>query len=75
MNILVCAATVMEIGPFLNEYKSSLSERNIDVLVTGIGLTATTYNLTKYLSLKKPGLIIQAGVGGPARVRAVTPGA
>src|SRR3982751_254109 len=64
MNILVCAATVMEISPFLNEYKASLSERNIDVLLTGIGLTATTYNLTKYLSLKKPGLIIQAGVGG-----------
>src|SRR5690349_16005309 len=64
MKILVCAATVMEITPFLNEYNTFLPAASIDVLITGIGLTATTYNLTKYLSLKKPDLIIQAGVGG-----------
>jgi len=64
MKILVCAATVMEITPFLNEYNTLLPAASIDVLITGIGLTATTYNLTKYLSLKKPDLIIQAGVGG-----------
>ena len=36
----------------------------IDVLITGIGLTASTYSLTKQLSIKRPDLIIQAGVGG-----------
>ncbi len=64
MSILVCAATVLEITPFLNEYRGSLPAGKVDVLITGIGLTATTYSLTKYLSLKRPDLIIQAGVGG-----------
>lgn len=64
MKILVCAATVMEITPFLNEYNTSFPAESVDVLITGIGLTATAYSLTKYLSLKKPELIIQAGVGG-----------
>ena len=36
----------------------------IDVLITGIGLTATTYSLTRQLQIKRPDLIIQAGVGG-----------
>jgi futalosine hydrolase len=37
---------------------------DIDLLITGIGLTATTYSLTKQLNIKRPDLIIQAGVGG-----------
>lgn len=64
MKILVCAATVLEITPFLNDYNRSVSAESIDVLITGIGLTATTYHLAKYFSLKKPDLVIQAGVGG-----------
>jgi futalosine hydrolase len=64
MKILVCAATALEITPFLSEYNRSADKEDIDVLITGIGLTATTYNLTKYFSLKKPDLVIQAGVGG-----------
>ena len=64
MKILVCAATALEITPFLNDYSQSVNKEDIDVLITGIGLTATTYNLTKYFSLKKSSLVIQAGVGG-----------
>ena len=64
MKILVCAATALEITPFLSEYNQSTNKENIDVLVTGIGLTATAYSLTKDFSLKKPDLVIQAGVGG-----------
>ena len=64
MKILVCAATAMEITPFLSGYNQSKYAEDIDVLVTGIGLTATTYSLTKYFSLKHPDLVIQAGVGG-----------
>jgi futalosine hydrolase len=64
MKILVCAATAMEITPFLSKYNQTEAEENIDVLITGIGLTATTYSLTKYFSMKRPGLVIQAGVGG-----------
>lgn len=64
MKILVCAATALEITPFLDKYNQSADKEDIDVLITGIGLTATTYNLTKYFSLKKSSLVIQAGVGG-----------
>lgn len=63
MNCLIVAATPIEITPFLGYFKSS-NIKNIDVLITGIGLTATTYSLMKQLGLKKPDLIIQAGVGG-----------
>ncbi|MBI5856499.1 MAG: futalosine hydrolase [Sphingobacteriales bacterium] len=64
-NILVVAATAIEIAPFLAEFRNGqFAKTDIDVLITGIGLTATTYSLTKHLRIKKPGLIIQAGVGG-----------
>ena len=36
----------------------------IDVLISGIGLTAATYSLTKQITIKRPDFIIQAGVGG-----------
>ena len=67
MNILLVAATVLEITPFLEQLRSEkdgAGKTDIDVLITGIGLTATTYSLTKQLSIKRPDLIIQAGVGG-----------
>lgn len=67
MNILLVAATVLEITPFLEYYRkqNNISGiQDLDVLITGIGLTASTYSLTKQLDLKKPHLIIQAGVAG-----------
>ncbi len=63
MNCLIVAATAPEISPFLRYYKNS-KIINTDVLVTGIGLTATTYSLTKQVSVKRPDLVIQVGVGG-----------
>ncbi|MBL0130527.1 MAG: futalosine hydrolase [Chitinophagaceae bacterium] len=67
MNCLVVAATANEISPFLEKYRTikkiSVS-MDIDILITGIGLTATTYSLVKQLSIKRPDLIIQAGVAG-----------
>jgi futalosine hydrolase len=65
MNCLIAAATVIEISPFLHWLKTEKkSPVDIDVVITGIGLTATTYSLTKQVALKRPGIIIQAGVGG-----------
>lgn len=67
MNCLVVAATVIEITPFLEKIRSKnglSSNLHIDILITGIGLTATTYSLTKQLQIKRPDVIIQAGVGG-----------
>jgi futalosine hydrolase len=63
----LAAATVTEITPFLKYYrneKNNLPHINLDILIAGIGLTASTYSLTKQLSIKRPDLVIQAGVGG-----------
>jgi futalosine hydrolase len=65
MNCLVIAATPIEIAPFLSELRSGkYAGADIDVLTTSIGLTATTYSLMEQLRIKKPEIIIQAGVGG-----------
>jgi len=66
MNILLIAATAKEIAPFLGHYRNIPKKEawDIDVLITGLGLTATTYHLTKQLQLKRPGIVIQAGVAG-----------
>ena len=64
MNILIAAATTIEIRPFLQFLKGKKQPPDIDILITGIGLTASTYSLTKQFALKKPGLVIQAGVAG-----------
>jgi len=64
-NILVVAATAKEINPFIQSIrKGQLIKNNIDVLISGIGLTASTYHVTKQLRLKKYDLVIQAGVAG-----------
>ncbi len=64
MNILLVAATAKEITPFFEYYSSTKKRRGIDILISGIGLTASTYHLLKQISLKKPDLVIQAGVAG-----------
>ena len=67
MNCLVVAATIIEITPFLEQYRAKrglFANIEIDVLITGIGLTATTYSLTRQLNIKRPDIVIQAGVGG-----------
>jgi len=64
MNILLIAATAKEIEPFLQHYGNSKKLPGIDILVTGIGLTSTTYHLVKQLQLKQPELVVQAGVAG-----------
>jgi futalosine hydrolase len=64
MNILLIAATVKEIAPFLEHYRNTQKLLYVDILITGIGLTSTTYHITKQLQLKQPDLVIQAGVAG-----------
>jgi futalosine hydrolase len=64
MNCLLAAATAKEISPFLNHYRNSDNKQDIDILITGIGLTAATYSFVKQFSLKKPALVIQAGIAG-----------
>ena len=64
MNILLIAATAREIQPFFEYYRNSKRAQNIDVLITGIGLTAATYHLLKQLTYKRPDVVVQAGVAG-----------
>lgn len=67
MNCLVVAATVAEIKPFLDICRSGTklpATLDIDVLITGIGLTASTYSLTKQVSIKRPDFVVQAGIAG-----------
>lgn len=68
MNCLLTAATTKEITPFIKHIRESKKlfhiDLNIDILITGIGLTATTYHLAKQFGIKRPDLVIQAGVAG-----------
>src|SRR5688572_20515708 len=68
MDCLLVAATAGEISIFLDHYrnsdKPSFVDINIDVLISGIGLTATTYSLARQFAIKRPDLVVQAGVGG-----------
>jgi futalosine hydrolase len=58
MNILVVAATEMEIAPFIAE------NRFVDVLITGVGAPACMYSLTKQLQQSKYDYVVQAGIAG-----------
>ena len=58
MQILVVAATEMEIAPYL------LQKNAMDVLITGVGAPACMYALTKHLQHKRYDFVIQAGIAG-----------
>jgi futalosine hydrolase len=68
MNCLLAAATAPEISIFLDHYrhsnKTAFVDISLDVLITGVGLTATTYSLARQFRLKQPDLVIQAGIAG-----------
>lgn len=58
MRILVISATIAEVNSF------STANKNIEVLVTGVGVPATLYHLQKKLQQTKPNLVIQTGIAG-----------
>lgn len=64
MQILLCAATPFEIQPTINFLQLNKQEDNIEVLITGVGLLATTFSLTQKLRQQKPEMMIQAGIAG-----------
>ena len=63
MEVLLCAATSFEIEPII-KYIESQKIENVSILVTGVGLTAATFQLTKSICKKRPQLMIQAGIAG-----------
>ena len=68
LNSLVVAATPAEIAPFLELLRkpgNPLANRDdIDILITGVGLTAATWAITRQLHTKKAIQVIQAGLAG-----------
>jgi futalosine hydrolase len=56
---LLVAATRAEIQPFLDH-----SPEATDVLITGLGLVATTFELTRKLEREHYDLVVQGGVAG-----------
>lgn len=68
MNCLIVAATPFEIAPLTDQLRKSegsqIGKNSIDILVAGIGLVATAYNLQKRIYSNPPDLIIQAGIAG-----------
>jgi futalosine hydrolase len=62
MNILIVAATKREIEPLLNKLKGLKFKP--DVLITGVGMVATTFSLTKAFSAKKYDAAINLGICG-----------
>ena len=58
MKILLLAATQMEIQPYLQTVPK------MDVLISGVGIAATAYHLTKQLSHHHYDLVVQAGIAG-----------
>ncbi len=74
MNILIAAATEAELAPFMAHLSANWSiisknvyqHNNLQVviLVTGVGMVATAYTLTRALSAMKYDFVIQAGIAG-----------
>ena len=63
MGILLCAATSFEIDPVV-QYIRKENFSDVDILITGVGLTAATHAITKAVLNKTPRFILQAGVAG-----------
>lgn len=63
MQLLLCAATEFEIQPAIDLIQEE-NIQNVDVLITGIGIMAATYSLTKRILSQRPDFILQAGVAG-----------
>lgn len=62
MRILLCAATEMEIHPTAGLVRTG--KLPIEVFITGVGLPAAMYALTKKLCTQQFDYIVQAGVAG-----------
>jgi futalosine hydrolase len=64
MSLLLCAATFLEIQSTIDYLQKEQLGIHIDILITGVGISATTYQLTKKITTQRPSLMIQAGIAG-----------
>jgi futalosine hydrolase len=77
MNILMVAATIREVEPIVEQFRIQTGRNNlmsgktgkskIDCLITGVGMVATTFHLTRALYQKEYQLVINAGICGSYR--------
>lgn len=63
MQLLLCASTEFEIKPTI-DFICNQNIQNTEILITGVGMLATAYSLTKKILSKRPDFILQAGVAG-----------
>lgn len=67
MKTLVVAATIQEITAIYDHFdlphKEFVQTKEFDLLITGVGMTATAYNLGKYLS-EDYALVLNLGIAG-----------
>lgn len=61
--MILCSATEREIEPTIDFIKAHAIS-NVSVLITGVGMTAATYELTKAVYSQRPDFLLQAGVAG-----------
>lgn len=67
MHILLTAATTFEIQPVTDYLKQPGHQgfsHSINTCITGIGMMATTWQLTQSIRQQRPDYIIQAGIAG-----------
>lgn len=61
MEILLTAATEMEIAPFREAF---FRKNNVEFLVTGVGMVSTAYELTRHFSKNRYDLAVNCGLAG-----------
>lgn len=67
MRITILAATTFEIQPtieFLRHQDFRVNENHYSILIGGVGVLSTAYQLTKHILEQKPEYIVQAGIAG-----------
>ena len=64
MQVLLCAATAFEIQPTIDFIEGRGLQDQVGVTISGVGLVAATYALTKVISAQSPTLVLQGGIAG-----------
>lgn len=75
MNVLIVSATDAEIALLTEHFKSASLPATVSggIVVTGVGMLNTAYELTKHLQISRYDLVLQVGVAG-SYVTNIAPG-
>ncbi|WP_158538726.1 futalosine hydrolase [Chitinophaga skermanii] len=74
MKVIITAATLLEIKPLVEHlatvadlitgHEYSIKHHTVKVVIGGVGMMATAYNVGKEIIMYQPQLVIQAGIAG-----------